>query len=44
MMQIKRYYETACKAADDARMSAEKAEKDLHITKGQVEKVRALMR
>jgi hypothetical protein len=37
--KVKRNYEIICKAADEARNAFEKADKDLNVTKGQVDKV-----
>jgi hypothetical protein len=37
--RVKKHYEVACKAADDARGAFERADKDLNVTKGQVDKV-----
>ena len=38
--KAKKAYDAACKVAEEARIAFEKADKDLNVTKGQVEKVR----
>lgn len=37
---VKKSYESACRASDDAKAAFEKADKDLNVTKGAVEKLR----